>query len=165
MKSVFFVRHAKSSWENFNIPDHDRPLNKRGKKDALFMGHKMALLGWKPEIIISSTAKRAVKTTKKINKSLKINNINFTKDLYLASPSKIIFILNSLKDEYQSAMIVAHNPAMTEIINYFSDEYIYNVPTCGIFKVDFDIDKWEELSTYNGKLIKFIYPKMFTDEK
>ena len=164
MKTVFFVRHAKSSWDNPLLSDHDRPLNARGKKDAVSMGIKIKNRDWIPAKIISSTAKRAKKTAKKINKTLDIENIELNDRLYHASPHTIFSVLKQLNDEIPSVMIVAHNPAMTEIINYFSRDFIPNVPTTGIFKIDFDVTNWDEINFENGKLIDFIYPKMFLNE-
>ena len=164
MKTIYFVRHAKSSWDDPALSDHDRPLNARGKRDALFMGKKLLQLGWIPEKIISSTAKRAKKTAKKINKSLNAGKIELNKNLYLASPQTIFSVLRRQPEDTDRVMIVAHNPAMTEIINYFSKDFIPNVPTAGIFRVDFNIDDWAQINFQNGKLIDFIYPKMFPNE-
>lgn len=165
MKSIIFVRHSKSSWESFSIPDHDRPLNNRGQKDSVFMGKKLKQSGYFPEVIISSTAKRAMKTAKNIAKELGIENIVSEAKLYLAPPHIFMQVISKLNDKVNTIMLVAHNPAMTDIVNAYSDEYIHNIPTTGIFKISFDVDSWEEVSFENGLLIDFIYPKLYKDEK
>jgi len=165
MKNIIFVRHAKSSWESFSIPDHDRPLNARGKRDATNMGKKLKELGIIPEIILSSSAKRAKKTAKKIASELNIENILIEEELYHAPPIIFMQIISKITEQYKNVMIVAHNPAMTDIINNFTNDSIFNVPTTGIFSVKFNVNNWQEVSFENGKLQDFIYPKMFLNEQ
>lgn len=165
MKSLFFARHAKSSWDIINIKDHDRDLNKRGIRDSAFMPQKLLELDWKPELIISSTAIRAKKTAEQISNILKVENFTLESDLYLAPPYIFLEIVNELDEKYSSVMMVAHNPAMTDLINNYSFENIINVPTAAIFKIDFDVKSWKDVSFENGKLTGFIYPKKYLNEK
>ena len=160
MKTVYFVRHAKSSWEDFSLDDHDRPLNKRWLNDSLKMGKYFNEKSFRPGIIISSSAKRAMHTAERINESLDIDNFTVEPGLYLSSPREIMKIVRSIDSSFDTAMIVSHNPGMTDMVNLFSEENIYNVPTTGAFKVDFDIDDWAEADTDNGRLDFFLYPKM-----
>lgn len=165
MKSIFFARHAKSSWDKINIDDHDRDLNARGIRDSAFMPKKLLELNWKPDLIISSSALRAKKTAKHIADFLDVKNFKLEPDLYLAPPYIFLQFANELDEEYNSVMMVAHNPAMTDLINNYSSKPIFNVPTAAIFKVDFDIKSWKDVSFENGKLTGFIYPKKFKNEK
>lgn len=165
MKSIFFARHAKSSWDNININDHDRDLKNRGKRDSAFMSQKLLELDWIPDLIISSTALRAKKTAEQIANILKVKNLTPEPDLYLAPPHVFINIVNGLDKQFNSVMLVAHNPALTDLINSYSTESIFNVPTAAIFKVDFDVNKWEDITFENGKLSGFIYPKKYMNEK
>ncbi len=164
MKFITFVRHAKSSWDSFSIPDHDRTLNDRGQKDSVFMGKKMLSLGFKPQIIICSSAKRAQLTAKNIAKSVNNTEVIIKKELYDSCPSDYVKIIGNIDEKYSDVMIVGHNPTMTDIINYFSSDIIYNVPTTGIFKIQFNVEKWTDINFEYGKLIEFIYPKMFKHE-
>ncbi len=164
MKFITFVRHAKSSWDSFSIPDHDRPLNNRGQRDSVFMGKKLSSLGFKPQIIICSSAKRAQLTAKNIAKSLSDTDIIIKEELYDSYPADYIKIIGEIDEKYSDVMMVGHNPTMTDIVNYFSPDIIYNVPTTGVFKIQFDVEKWIDISFESGKLIEFIYPKMFKHE-
>jgi len=164
MKYITFVRHAKSSWDSFSIPDHDRPLNNRGERDSKFMGKKLYGLGFVPQRIIASSAKRTQLTANNLSKDLGTINIVSEDKLYESSADSYLNIINEIDDSYNDIMIVGHNPTMTEIINIFSDEFIYNVPTTGIFRIEFDVDKWSEVKFESGKLLEYIYPKMFKNE-
>lgn len=164
MKYITFIRHAKSSWESFAIPDHDRPLNPRGKRDVDFMGDKLKELNFNPQLIVSSSAKRARKTAKSIANKLTKNEILIEDKLYEANPTIIMQVISKLNNNLNDIFIVAHNPTLTEIINYFSVEPIYNVPTTGVFKVKFDVANWNEVSFESGELVEFIYPKMYKNE-
>ena len=140
MKFITFVRHAKSSWDSFSIPDHDRPLNDRGQRDSVFMGKKLFSLGLNPQIIISSSAKRAQLTAKNIAKSLSDTDIIIKEELYDSYPADYIKIIGEIDEKYSDVMMVGHNPTMTDIVNYFSPDIIYNVPTTGVFKIQFDVE-------------------------
>ncbi len=164
MKTIFFVRHAKSSWDDLRLPDHDRPLNNRGKSDAIAMGEYLVEKASKIDIVISSSARRAKSTAKRIDDLVNSENFIVEPKLYHASAREIFGVIANIHPEVESALIVAHNPGMTDMINMFSEEDIINVPTAGVFKVDFDINDWQEADTYNGKLDFFIYPKMLSHD-
>ncbi len=161
MKSILFGRHAKSSWDDFSVKDHDRTLNKRGFKDAKIMGEELSKMKNIPDLIITSSAKRAKLTAEIYTDFLKNIRLETDKNLYLAPSYLFIKTANKLDEKYNSVLMIAHNPGITEIANEFSDSFIGNIPTSGIFKVDFDVDKWNEISTYNGKIDFLIFPKMF----
>jgi phosphohistidine phosphatase len=162
MKTIFFVRHAKSSWDDLRLPDHDRPLNNRGKSDAIAMGEFLLEKGSKIDIVITSSARRAKSTAKRIDDIVGSENFIVEPKLYHASAREIFAVIANIHSDVEAALVVAHNPGMTDMINMFSDEEIINVPTSGVFKVDFDIKDWQEADTYNGILDFFIYPKMLT---
>ncbi|MEZ4907899.1 MAG: histidine phosphatase family protein [Saprospiraceae bacterium] len=164
MKTVYFMRHAKSSWDNLSLSDHDRPLNSRGIKNATNMAKYLKDKNETIDIIISSTALRAFETAEHFNEIIQTYNLIKEPNLYHSSPREILNVVNNIHEEVDSAMIVAHNPGMTELINLFSKEDIYNVPTAGLFKVNFDTKTWEQASFANGTMEYFIYPKSFADE-
>ncbi|MGE5356337.1 MAG: SixA phosphatase family protein [Deltaproteobacteria bacterium] len=163
MRTVYFIRHAKSSWDDISLSDHDRPLNQRGKNDARKMGEYFLENGHNIEIMVSSSAKRAKSTAKKINEVIKSENMIIEPRLYLASAREIMQAVRNIHNEVNSAALVAHNPGMTDLANMFSDDRIYNVPTTGVFKIDFEIEDWGMAEISSGVLDFFIYPKMLDD--
>ena len=161
MKILYLNRHAKSSWENNNLSDFDRPLNKRGKSDAPFMGKILSKTVKKPDLIYSSPANRAITTARIISDCFKYNVKNIVEDekIYESAVSSILKIINNTDDEYETIMIFGHNPTFTMLSNYLSDKSIINIPTSGFVQIDFDLKSWSEIEGGTGKLILFEYPK------
>jgi len=161
MKTLYLVRHAKSSWKHPELDDFERPLNKRGKRDAPRMGQFLMNKGIIPDIIISSPALRALMTTKIISDILSYpkNQVTYFDDIYEADISSLFKILSKVKSKYNSAMMVGHNPGMTTIANALTNTRIDNIPTCGVFCTELDISSWQEISENCGELIFFKYPK------
>lgn len=162
MKKLYLVRHAKSSWSNPELADFDRPLNKRGKRDAPFMGEILKKNEVQPEIIFSSPAKRALKTAKKISGILGYpkNSIVEDENIYDASTYELLELINHIGEEYKSAMLFGHNPGLTSLSNLLSDDYIDNIPTTGIVLLTFK-GMWQELKENSCKLEFFEYPKKY----
>lgn len=163
MKTVYFIRHAKSSWSDMSLRDFDRPLNKRGKRDAPFMAQKLQELGVRPDAILSSTANRAFTTATHFAKALGIgrNEIIEVPSIYEAFYSTVLKIVQNQPKHWDTILVFGHNPAFTTIANAFEGDYIDNVPTCGIVKVIADINDWSELTEETGKVAAFYYPKQF----
>jgi phosphohistidine phosphatase len=161
MKKLVLIRHAKSSWEDEKLADFERPLNKRGKKDAPFMGDIIKETVGKPQLIISSPAKRAFSTAKKIAKSLNYSKSEIKTDLkiYHAEDTELIRIIKKISDKYDFVALVGHNPSITEVANILGDSQIINVPTAGVVVMEFDLNLWEEIKIKSGKVITFEYPK------
>ena len=161
MKWVYFVRHAKSSWDDLTLPDHDRPLNGRGKRDCVKMGEHVAHLPQKIQLLISSTATRALRTAKAFQEShgLAKDRLVATRSLYHSSPDEMINELYMLQDDVNVVAIFAHNPGMTMAINEVSDGYIDNVPTCGVFLVACETERWLNFDLSNAQLVQFLKPK------
>jgi len=162
LKKLYLIRHAKSSWKNLTLSDYDRPLNKRGKSNAPFMGNLLQQLGVKPDIIVSSPAYRARKTAQLIAKEVKYNkkNIDYYEDLYEASVNNIIDTLKYLDDKNNVVFLIGHNPSL----NLFAEEFLdfdENIPTCAILEIEFSCQLWQEINSYNCKLITFEYPKKY----
>lgn len=163
MKTVFFVRHAKSSWDHAGLSDIDRPLNERGLRDAPFMAHMLAGKGVRPDRIISSPANRAYSTAQFFASSFGISpkEIEVVKSIYEAWPDEIIRIVNHLPDQFSTVVLFGHNPTLTAVANMFSNEYIVNLPTCGIFQVEADVRSWKDFKRETGKLAALYFPKQF----
>jgi len=164
MKTLYLARHAKSYWKDQSIPDFDRPLNNRGKRDAPFMGKVLNDKKIKPNLIISSPAKRTKKTAMEIAAKIGYpeKKILFNEDLYEASSNVLIKVLKKVDEKYDSVMIFGHNPGLTMLNNHISNHYIDNIPTCGIVALQFD-KKWSELDKNSCKLLNFEYPKLYLE--
>jgi phosphohistidine phosphatase len=161
MKTLYLVRHAKSSWKNPSLADFERPLNKRGKRDAPLMGKKLHEAGIKPGVIISSTAVRAFKTAKIIAMEIDFSTkrINKKESIYLADVPTLIKVIRKIGDKTEQAMLFGHNPGLTMLANYLTNESVENIPTCGVFCIDFEINSWKEVGQGSGKMVFFGYPK------
>jgi phosphohistidine phosphatase len=161
MKRLYLVRHAKSSWARSELDDIDRPLNKRGKRDAPFMGQRLKQHDVCPDLIISSPAKRALKTAKIISEEMGCpkKQIEIDDALYLHGTSAIISLIQSIDDDHESVMLFGHNPDFTELAERLTDYQVDNIPTCGIFCIDFNVGSWQEVDEGKGLFTFFDYPK------
>lgn len=164
MKTLYLARHAKSYWKDQSIPDIDRPLNSRGKRDAPFMGEVLNDKKIMLDLIISSPAKRTKKTAIEIASKIGYpeKKIQFNEDLYEASSNTIIKLLRKIEEKYDSVMIFGHNPGLTMLNNHLSNHYIDNIPTCGIVALQFD-KKWSEIDKNSCKFLFFEYPKLYLE--
>lgn len=165
MKTLYLVRHAKSSWEHTNLSDHDRPLNSRGERDAPHMGKRLQKRKPQPEVIISSSAMRA-KTTAIILASAigyPTSDISINARLYGAEPEDVLSIIGNLDDTIDCAMLVGHNPTFTALVNALGHCDLDNMPTCGVAVLAFPTDAWVEIESVQGNLVEFDYPKKDTD--
>jgi len=164
MKTLYLARHAKSYWKDQSIPDFDRPLNSRGKRDAPFMGEVLKDKKVNPDLIISSPAKRTKKTAIEIASKIGYSEkkILYNEELYEASSNTIIKVLNKIDEKYNSVIIFAHNPGLTLLNNHISNNYIENIPTCGIVALQLD-KKWNELGKNTCKFLYFEYPKLYLE--
>lgn len=160
-KVVYLVRHAKSSWDDPSLADRDRPLNKRGRRNAPEMGQRLAEQGFKPQLIISSPANRAHTTASMIADELGIDRsgIVIEDDLYFTGSNGMLGVLEGVDDRYLSVMLVGHNPAMTGLMNRLCDGGVYNMPTCAIAIIGFDMESWGMVRSATGILLGYDYPK------
>jgi len=145
MKSLLILRHAKSSWKHPELTDHDRPLNKRGKRDASRMGEILRSEHLIPEAIISSTAARALVTAEAVAKASGYKGkIALNHSLYADGPEAYLKVLHELSDHYKRVLVVGHNPGLEELLEMFTGE-TQIMPTCTLAHVKFSIDSWIEL--------------------
>jgi phosphohistidine phosphatase len=164
MRKIYLVRHAKSSWDDNKLKDIERPLNKRGEKDAPFMGKLMKEKEIKPDLIISSPAERALETAKIFCNEMKVdeNQISVEQGLYNAGKKELLNVINSFDDKVTSVMLFSHNPGLSDLANYLTSGKVYDLPTCGIVSLNCKIDSWTELGDINCELDFFEYPKKHT---
>jgi len=162
MKNLYLIRHAKSDWNDESKSDFDRGLNKRGKQAILIMANALREKKIMPDLILSSSAKRAKLTAKGLAKAIGYSGeIKYIDALYMAEPETIQELIKDVNDKYGTLFVVGHNPETTELSNILIDDYIDNVPTLGIVALKLPIDDWKEFKMGNGKIQFFIYPKMF----
>lgn len=163
MLQLFLIRHAKSSWSDAALSDHQRPLNTRGKNDLPRMSERMKIKGWYPERVCCSTATRAIETydgLKHIFKERPGFKVDFYDELYLSSDEQICNFICGLEDNCTSVALIAHNPGMTDFVNHFTNVQLDNLPTLGMFYLDSDAKKWAETKDKKWTFKEFIYPKM-----
>ena len=161
MKTLYLVRHAKSSWKEFDLNDRDRPLNKRGEHDAPLMSKHLKKINVKPSMIISSPAKRALTTAKIIASEIDYEKKNITTDenIYLATSEVLLYLTSKLNSDLNSVMIVGHNPGITEFLNHLCKTNVDNMPTCSVACIEFQTDNWSDINNQKGKIKFFEYPK------
>ncbi len=162
MKRLYLMRHAKSSWKNKNIKDYERPLSKRGKKNALFMGNVLKKRGVFFDIIISSSAKRAYKTAKIVAKEIGYDKKKILKDkrLYLISFEEFLDYIKNLDDKYKSVLIVGHNPDISKLFSYLTGKES-KMPTAAVGALELKGDRWRDIEEREIEALFFDYPKKF----
>ncbi len=162
MKTLYFIRHAKSSWNQPDTRDFERALSKRGQKDLNTIGSYLALRGIKPDIILSSCALRTQQTADFLAKKINFDGKKYyLKELYSSPLEEIKEIIMELDDSMDSVFLVGHNPQLHELVNSFIDDDINKLPTLGVVAVNFDISQWSNIENVMGELDFFIFPKQF----
>lgn len=160
MKTLLVLRHAKSSWKDEGLDDHERPLNKRGRRDAPRMGELLAEEGLLPDLILSSTAVRALTTAEAVSEASGFAGpLVVRQELYLATPADHLEVLAAQDDQYQSVMIVAHNPGLEDLLQHLTGAAAH-MPTAALAVIEIPIDSWTELNAETtGQLRRFYLPK------
>ena len=162
MKNLYLIRHAKSDWSDESKSDFDRGLNKRGKKSIFTMADALEKKKVMPDLILSSSAKRAKLTAKGLAKEISYSDeIKYIDALYMADPMDIISMIKEIEDKYNNVFIVGHNPETNELADLMLDDYIENVPTLGIVAFELPIEHWKKFKPEKAKFNFFIYPKMY----
>ena len=150
MKQLILVRHAKSSWDDERLDDHDRPLAPRGHRDAPRMGKRLARRKLAPDLLLTSTARRARETADYIAAALDIPRSRMASEsgIYLASPGELLRVLAGLDDRADSVLLVGHNPGLTELANLLLPSLrLDNLPTAGVVAVDCDTARWRDIES------------------
>jgi len=161
MKTLTLVRHAKSSWSDSSLSDRERPLNRRGKRDAPAMGRRIADAGIRPSLILTSPANRALTTARIIADTLAYPRefLQRQNELYLASPQDMLDVLVAQDNGFNSIMLVAHNPGLTDLANFFVPGLTNNLPTTGVVCVSIEKDDWSLYDNPVAKLFLYDFPK------
>lgn len=161
MKRLILFRHAKSSWKDERSKDVDRPLAERGKRDAPRMGRRLKARDARPELMLTSHAKRALQTAKLLAGELdySYDDLEIDERLYLASPESILAVVAKQDDGLDSVLLVGHNPGLTELVNRLVPSLeLDNLPTSGAVAVDFDVRSWRDVVSAAAKLAYYDFP-------
>lgn len=159
MKTLFILRHAKSSWDNPDLSDFDRPLNSRGLDAARFMGELIYERKLEPQVIVSSPAKRAKQTAILVKEIAEIPKpIIFDERIYEASSLSLFNLVREFDDKYESVLIIGHNPGLEDLLRVLTRE-LRIMPTAALSKVNLDVENWADLSMNTGTLEFIIRPK------
>jgi len=161
MKTLTLLRHAKSSWKERALTDRERPLNKRGDKDAPIMGKRLAEAGIRPSLIVCSPAVRAWTTAKYVASELgyPLEFLQRENSLYLASLDNLLDVVAAQDNGFNSLMVCGHNPGLTDFANFLSPGLTYNVPTAGVVCVNIDRDDWLLYERPATEVVLYDYPK------
>ncbi len=161
MKTLYLLRHAKSSWDFEELSDYDRPLNKRGRNDAPLMGRELLSREIELDLIVSSSAVRALTTASLVAKELdyEISQITIDENIYGASKEELYRIIQKFPDDLNNIMLVGHNPEISELANMLSPEHIVDMPTAAVVGLRFSCLTWKEIDQENATLLFYDFPK------
>lgn len=170
MKTLYLLRHAKSSWDDPDLKDFERPLNGRGLRDIPVMADRFNARGCSIDCIVSSPAMRTKTTARLFSEAVafKGETIVSNPELYFAGVGMFLKATKLMDGSCDTAMLVGHNPAITEFVNAMvgeqagtaeTAETIDNIPTCGLIQMELPIDDWADASLGSGRLIEFDFPK------
>jgi phosphohistidine phosphatase len=164
MKTLFLIRHAKSSWAAVGLRDFDRTLELRGHNDAPRMAKYLKNLGFKPDLIVTSPAMRARTTAEYFAREFNISteSIDNQQDIYEADERTIAHIIHELPESANTVLMFGHNPTFTYIADSYSKKHRFeNIPTCGIVQIQSDTEgsPWETFNPKTAEVKGFWYPK------
>lgn len=167
MKTLYIVRHAKSSWDHPELHDRERPLLEKGKKRTRHIIEYFLENNISVDLILSSPAVRALETARLIARAMNypIDDIHIHNNIYTSDAEKLHNIFFDLPQDINSLMITGHNPTLTTFANYFLEKKIDWIPTSGVVSISFDTNKWEDLYTSAKKLNFYITPKELSSKK
>ncbi len=161
MKTLYLLRHAKSSWDDPDVDDFSRPLNERGEKDAPRMGKRLKERNIVLDLIYSSSALRALTTAKIVAGTMNYPeaSIHADRSLYHADELQLWKYVRHFAEPSNNVMIVGHNPGLTLFANEAMDDSIDDIPTCGLLAIEFNVDEWKDVRKGAGKTGFFDFPK------
>lgn len=162
MLSLYITRHAKSSWADPGMSDFDRPLNERGLLNAPVMAKRFRERGEPLDLILSSTAARALSTALIFAKELDFpsDDLSRMSSLYHSTVPNLLSAIQDLPQSKERVMLFGHNPGLTELVEYLSGEDIGNLPTCATVRLDLHVDEWKLAHRHLATLVWMDYPKL-----
>ena len=161
MKTLYLIRHAKSSWDDSSQTDFERPLNDRGEHDAPIIAKALLDKKIKPDLIVSSPAVRALSTAKIFAKVLHYESENILEEerIYEATMRELTEVVREIPDDVKCVMLFGHNPGISNFVNLLGDQFVTDMPTCAVTGLELKINSWKETERHCGKIILFEYPK------
>lgn len=161
MKQLLLVRHAKSDWNSEAKSDFDRPLNKRGERDAPEMAERFLNKHIIPQLIVSSPALRAITTAKYFAEAFGIDKkeIKTEVSIYESTANTLLKTINRLDNNVDFVALFGHNPGMTNLAINLCDTEVYDLPTCGAILIEFPFDDWKLISKDTGIQKLYDFPK------
>jgi len=159
-KTLFLLRHAMAADKTIDQKDFDRELNSVGLQNSTRMGINFSNKSISFDMILSSPAVRASQTANLIAEQLKYetSKIHHNEEIYEASVRTLLQVVNKMKDDWSSVLLVGHNPAISYLAEYLSNHEVGNMTTCGVVKITFEVDSWQEISEHSGNLESYEYP-------
>lgn len=159
MKTIYFIRHAKSSWTDFSLTDFERPLDQKGQRDAPYMAELLKSLDYHIDKIITSSAVRAKKTATFFGLKYQLK-IEETKILYHAEPESYLDLITEQAEDVRHLALFGHNPGLTYLANMIRPGCTDNIPTCGIVIVTVDDEiEWSSIQWENMHFVSILTPK------
>lgn len=161
MKNLILIRHAKSSWNNPSLTDFDRPLNKRGTRDAPKVGAALTRAGISFDKVLCSDARRACRTLSLVGQEVSMDDdaIVYRHSMYGASSGHLLSCIKEQPDTVATLALIGHNPGMEDLANSLAEVPVGAMSTCNAIQLEFDCDHWAELSPAKGKLMLHIKPR------
>jgi phosphohistidine phosphatase len=163
MKTLYLMRHAKSSWSFDELTDQERPLNDRGRDDAPAMGQALAKRQIVPDLLVSSPAVRALSTAVLVARELKYphDKIKVEPSIYQADLDTLLAVIRNLPDDAQSVLLTGHNPTMTDVANYLlpGSGLTHEMPTAAVVCLQFQTDTWAQASPATAEFYFYDYPR------
>jgi CYTH domain-containing protein/phosphohistidine phosphatase SixA len=161
MKRLTLLRHAKSSWSDPDLDDFDRPLNKRGQRDAPKMGRRLAERGFLPDAVLSSPARRVRLTVEAVAAQIDIDPtiVRYDRRIYLATDHQLLDLVRAIPENLENVLLVGHNPGITDLANYLVGGSLENIPTCAVFGVDLQVSSWRQVNRAGARLLFYDFPK------
>lgn len=161
MKTLYFIRHAKSDWSIEQLQDIDRPLNARGYNDAHMMSLRLKAKKVIPDLIIASPAIRAITTAFIFCRTFEYpeSKVQIQKSLYESSLSDYLNCIQHIENKHKTVLLFGHNPTITACANTFTTSAIEEIPTCGIAAIKIKTISWNKLSAENTELLLYDFPK------
>jgi phosphohistidine phosphatase len=157
-KTLLIMRNAHSNWDNPEWSDFERPLNSDGLKAAPFMGNVIFVNNLRPDLIISSTAKRAMQTAVLIKEVAEVKTkIEFSEKLYKASPATLLQVISELDNKFESVLLVGHYPGIEGLIRILSGE-IQSMSAASIVKISLSLEGWSQIVENCGNLELILRP-------
>jgi phosphohistidine phosphatase len=161
MKTLLLLRHAKSSWDEPGTADFDRPLAKRGLRDAPRVGEFLKSSRVPVDLVLSSTARRARKTAELVSETAGFDDIELTDEIYEATVSQLLDVVRGINDDHATVLMVGHNPGFEGLLGELCGPGAsFRVPTAAVACIELDVLRWRDAARGSGTLLWFVAPRV-----